>query len=107
MAKFGELISERRRALGLSQKELAAKVTKENGSAISPQYLNDLERDRRGAPSDQLIEAFARELGLDKDALYYSAGEVSPDLRGLNPENEQVRQAIAAFRRTLEQKDGR
>lgn len=92
--------------MGLSQKELAAKVRKEDRSAISPQYLNDLEHDRRGAPSDQLIDEFAEVLGIDKDALYYSAGEVSPDLRGLNPENENVRQAIAAFRRTLEQRDG-
>jgi transcriptional regulator with XRE-family HTH domain len=106
MAKFGELISDRRRGMGLSQKELAERVKKEDGSPISPQYLNDLEHDRRGAPSEYLIDEFARVLGIEKDALYYSAGEVSPDLRGLNPENESVRQAIAAFRRTLEQKDG-
>ncbi len=92
--------------MGLSQKELAAKVRKEDRSAISPQYLNDLEHDRRGAPSDQLIDEFAEVLGIDKDALYYSAGEVSPDLRGLNPENENVRNAIAAFRRNLEKENG-
>lgn len=107
MATFGELISERRKALGLSQKELAAKVLKEDGGPISPQYLNDLERDRRGAPSDYLIEEFARVLELDKDALYYSAGEVSPDLRGLNPETEVVKRAIAAFRKTLEKGDAK
>ncbi|MDQ2987268.1 MAG: helix-turn-helix domain-containing protein [Armatimonadota bacterium] len=106
MATFGALISERRKAMGLSQKELAAKVRKEDRSAISPQYLNDLEHDRRGAPSDQLIDEFAEVLGIDKDALYYSAGEVSPDLRGLNPENENVRNAIAAFRRNLEKENG-
>lgn len=102
MATFGGMISERRKELGLSQKELAAKVLKEDGAPISPQYLNDIERDRRGAPSDYLIAEFARVLNLDKDALFYSAGEVSPDLRGLNPEEEVVKQAIAAFRRTLE-----
>ena len=42
MATFGELISEGRKKKGLSQKELAAKVLKEDGSAISPQYLNDI-----------------------------------------------------------------
>jgi len=105
MATFGELISDRRRALGLSQKELAAKIRKEDGSTISPQYLNDLERDRRGAPSDYLIGQFARILTMEGDELYYSAGEVSPDLRGLDPKTESVRKAIAAFRRSLENHD--
>lgn len=107
MATFGELISERRRAKGLSQKEVAALVKKEDGTPISPQYLNDLEHDRRGAPSDHLIVEFARVLDIDKDSLYYSAGEVSPDLRGHDPEAEPVKQAIAAFRRILENSDGK
>ena len=106
MATFGELISEKRKALGLSQKELAAKIKKEDGTTISPQYLNDLEHDRRGAPSDQLITEFAAVLKMSIDALYYSAGEVSPDLRGLDPESEGVKRAIAAFRKNLEKEDG-
>lgn len=105
MATFGELISGRRRELGWSQKELTEKIVKEDGKPISPQYLNDLERDRRGAPSDQLIEAFATVLGLDKDLLFYSAGEVAPDLRGLA--SDQVQEAIVAFRKKLEGSDGK
>lgn len=105
MASFGELISEKRRELGWSQRELAERVLKEDGKPISPQYLNDLERDRRGAPSDQLIETFATVLQLDKDLLFYSAGEVAPDLRGLGP--AQVKEAIVAFRQNLEKSDGK
>lgn len=105
MATFGEQISEGRKKKGWSQKELAAKVLKEDGTAISPQYLNDIERDRRGAPSDQLILAFAEVLGLEKDLLFYSAGEVSPDLR--DRDSEQVKAAILAFRQTLEKSDGK
>lgn len=106
MATFGNLISEARKAKSLSQKELALQIMKEDGSAISPQYLNDLEHDRRGAPSEQLINEFALVLEIDRDLLYYSAGEVSPDLRGLDPAEGHVQEAIAAFRRTLEKGDG-
>ena len=55
MKTFGTLISEARRAKGLSQKDLAAKVKKEDGQAISAQYLNDIEHDRRNPPSELLI----------------------------------------------------
>lgn len=99
MANFGQLISTKRKELGWTQKELAEKL------GISPQYLNDLERNRRDAPSDQLIVAFGEALELDKDLLFYSAGEISPELR--EHENlEVVQQAIAAFRKTLEDKGG-
>ena len=50
MKTFGTIISEARRAAGLSQKELAAKVKKEDGQPISAQYLNDIEHDRRNPP---------------------------------------------------------
>lgn len=39
---LGDRIDERRRALGLSQKELAAR------SGLSPQYINMLIHDKRG-----------------------------------------------------------
>ncbi|MCB1783974.1 MAG: helix-turn-helix transcriptional regulator [Alphaproteobacteria bacterium] len=44
---FGGLISETRKGKGISQKELAAKILKEDGEAIAPQYLNDIEHGRR------------------------------------------------------------
>jgi ribosome-binding protein aMBF1 (putative translation factor) len=49
MKTFGTIISEARRAAGLSEKELAAKVKKEDGQPISAQYLN-IEHDRRNPP---------------------------------------------------------
>lgn len=106
MATFGELISEARKAKGWSQKELALNILKEDDKPISPQYLNDLERDRRGAPSDHLIREFARVLDLNTDALYFSAGEFSPDIRELDPDPATLIKAIAAFRRTVEKGDG-
>ena len=85
--------------MGKSQKELAALVLKEDGTPISPQYLNDLERDRRAAPGDHLIGQFAGVLHINLDILYNTAGELPPDLRGL--EEEAAERAFAAFRRTL------
>ena len=78
MPTFGEIISEKRKKTGLSQKELAALVTKEDGKPISPQYLNDIERDRRNPPSEHLIEQFARVLSIALETLYYCAGELPP-----------------------------
>lgn len=106
MASFGELISARRKELGWSQKELSEKVLKEDGKPISPQYLNDLERNRRDAPSDHLIQAFASILTIDVNLLFYSAGEFAPELRD-RTDLDRVGRAIAAFRRTLEDSDGK
>lgn len=101
MPNFSQLISEKRKALGLSQKEVATRVLKEDASAISPQYLNDLEHDRRGAPSDHLIKELARVLEIDEDVLFYAAGELSPDLRQIDRDEKTVGEAIRAFRRKL------
>ena len=75
---------------------------KEDGSPISPQYLNDIERDRRNPPSEYLIGEFAQALRLDAEVLHYAAGQMPPELRdGYRPED--VKRAFAAFRKALEQ----
>ena len=96
---FGKTISEARKRAGLSQRELAALVTKEDGRPISPQYLNDIERDRRNPPSDHLIEQFAELVGVPRDVLYHQAGEVPKDLRETDADEERVVEAWTAFRR--------
>lgn len=98
---FGQTISEARKQANLSQRQLAALVTKEDGHSISPQYLNDIERDRRNAPSDHLIEQFAEVLGISEYVLYHQAGEVPRDLRDADADDERVVEAWTAFRRTL------
>jgi ribosome-binding protein aMBF1 (putative translation factor) len=50
MKTVGTIISEARRAAGMSQKDLAAKMKKEDGQPISAQYLND-NRARPAQPS--------------------------------------------------------
>ena len=98
---FGEVIATARKELGISQRELAMKVLKEDDTPISPQYLNDMERDRRNPPGDHLLEQFSRELTLDKDYLYFLVGKFPSDVRSGNTSPKKVKEALKAFRRTL------
>jgi len=94
----GQYIAEARKKLSMSQKELAAKVLHENGDAISPQYLNDIERDRRVLTSDHLIKQFAKVLKIETDYLHYLAGRFPEEVRSRNLSERQVTQAFRAFR---------
>ncbi len=101
---FGEIISEARKRRGMSQKELAARLKKEDGSHISPQYLNDLEHDRRHPPSEHLLKQIATNLDLSFEYLLYLAGEFPMDLRNLRSSPEDFEKAISAFRKALKGK---
>lgn len=102
MKTFGEVISEARRAKGLSQKEIASKIIKEDGQPISPQYLNDVEHDRRNPPSEYLIVQIAELLDLDKDVLCLVAGTIPQDLKKIAASDpEKVEQAFKAFRKNV------
>jgi transcriptional regulator with XRE-family HTH domain len=100
---FGQIITEARRKLGISQKELADRIKKENGESISPQYLNDIERDRRNPPAEHLINQLSKELKLSKDYLLLAAGtlpkEIKEKLSDTDP--DAVDQAFRAFRRQI------
>lgn len=102
MATFGEVLSEARRAKGISQKELAALVKKEDGQAISPQYLNDIEHGRRNPPSEFLISQLAHVLDVSKDVLCLAAGTVPIDLQKLVANQpKKVEAAFKAFRKAV------
>jgi transcriptional regulator with XRE-family HTH domain len=103
---FGQSISEARKRKNLSQRHLAARVTKEDGQPISPQYLNDFERDRRVPSSYHLIDQLAEVLGISEYVLYYRAGGVPKDLRDKEADDETVVEAWTAFRRTLRREGG-
>ena len=98
---FGQYISKRRKELELSQKELAEKILKEDGSHISPQYLNDLERDRRNPPGEHLLHQFSVILGIDEDFLSYLTDGLPPGVRKLSDDPQRVADALRAFRKTL------
>lgn len=98
---FGGFIAKKRKELGLSQKELAERLFKEDGKNISPQYLNDIERDRRQPRVDFLIEQLARALNVEEEVLYYLAGEYPVNTRRRADDPETIVKAFRAFRRTL------
>ncbi|MCL5962727.1 MAG: helix-turn-helix domain-containing protein [Chloroflexi bacterium] len=100
---FGRYITDERKKAGLSQKDLAALIQKEDGTAISPQYLNDIEHDRRGPPPSYIIDQLATALKVPREYLYFLAGQLPADLResGNATEPEKVREAFRAFRREL------
>jgi transcriptional regulator with XRE-family HTH domain len=99
---FGQAISKARKALDLSQKELAARVMKEEGGgSISPQYLNDIEHDRRSPSSGHLIRQFSGILNIPEDYLFALAGRLPDDVRLEAANPDKVVEAFANFRRTL------
>ena len=98
---FGQTIAKTRKARGVSQRELALQIVKEDGMPISPQYLNDIERDRRNPPGDHLLKQFAKSLDLDDDYLYFLAGKFPADMRSAPRNPKQVAEAFKAFRRTM------
>jgi transcriptional regulator with XRE-family HTH domain len=100
---FGQILAEARKKLGLSQKELAERIKKEDGEPISPQYLNDIERDRRNPPSEFLITQFAKELKLSKDYVLLAAGTVSTEFKKKLSDSDplEVEKAFQAFRKQI------
>lgn len=98
---LGGVIARARKGLELSQKELAQSIKVEDGNsvrAISPQYLNDIERDRRVPSSSQLIEQFASVLKLDKDYLSFLAGRWPDSMRESIKSAEDFSKRMVAFR---------
>ena len=59
MKNLGQFMRERRKALGLRGREVAAAVRKADGTPISIPYLVDLEYGRR-KPSDPVLQQFAK-----------------------------------------------
>lgn len=101
---FGQAISKARKALGLGQKELAARVMKEDETgALSPQYLNDIEHDRRSPSSGHLIRQFSVLLKIPEDYLFALARRLPDDLRTETSDPERVVAAFKSFRRTLKE----
>lgn len=100
MENFGRIVLEQRKKLQISQKDLAALIRKEDGSSISPQYLNDIERGRRNPPPEYIIKQLAEKLNLTEDYLFYLAGKLPDDIEG-DFSSERVEAAMKLFRRTL------
>lgn len=99
---LGQTIADARKGMKFSQKELAAKIKREDEAdgSITPQYLNDIEHDRR-VPSSFLIGQFSAVLKIDDDYMHFLAGRVPDDLRRLSVDHKQFASSMVAFRRSL------
>ena len=64
MKTFGQVITEARKKAGLTQKEVAERLRREDGLKVLPPYLNDLEHDRRYPPENVVIDQLAKILGV-------------------------------------------
>jgi transcriptional regulator with XRE-family HTH domain len=74
---FAVALKSLREGKRLSLRQLASKIKKGDGSAISPSYLHDIENKNR-VPSAQIIEQIAKELSYDVDKLLVLAERISP-----------------------------
>jgi len=103
-SSFGRAIASARRYRELSQKDLASKILKEDGQPITPQYLNDIEHDRRSPSSDHMIRQFIKVLDIKEEGALYGLSGVLPEqdqklVRRATP--EKVDAAYVAFRKVL------
>jgi transcriptional regulator with XRE-family HTH domain len=93
MRTFGGFIRQGRKAIGLTQREFAARILFEDGHAISLPYLNHLEHNLRKPPRAHMFEQFAEALGVKCEVLFFwSAGyrttfksSTLPMIRSLRP----------------------
>jgi transcriptional regulator with XRE-family HTH domain len=94
------LLAERRKELGISQKEMAARIKNRDGKPITSAYLNYLEHNR-GKPPDYLVDHFAEILRISRDVLYFWTRRMPPDIEPGEASPEKVTAAYRAFRREL------
>lgn len=101
--KFGDFIRERRVFLKLSLRQIAEKIKKEDGDVLSPQYLNDIEHNRRNPPSEYIIEQLAHILGVDKNYLLALKGEL-PTVKNYISEKPETGDVVGRLFRKAKEK---
>ncbi|MBZ5694385.1 MAG: helix-turn-helix transcriptional regulator [Acidobacteriia bacterium] len=95
---LGQTIREARVAAGMTQRELAAKIKKQDGQPITPQYLNDIEFDRR-TPTEFISDQIAKVLGLHAGHLVMMAGSLPAGIVREGISEEKAKEALKAFRK--------
>lgn len=103
--EFGSMVRQKRKELGLTQQQVAARIQTEEGvRPITQAYLAEIEIGHHPRPRPHLIEEFARALSIDRYVLYLAARttppEVAEQLARLTPEER--RAAWGAFMKAIE-----
>jgi len=105
MKTLGEFITERRKELSLSQKELAALIKNRDGQPLSMPYLSYLENGR-GEPPEYLLDQFAKVLRVRREVLYFWTRRMPPEVATGEATPQHVTAAYRAFRRELKGRGG-
>src|ERR1700676_5694028 len=100
MKTFGQVLRETRKKAGITQRELSAKLKREDGRPVYPPYLNAVEHDHRYPPEDHLIEQLAKMLGISADVLYFHANRQPADVK-TEADQARVEAAYRALRKVL------
>jgi transcriptional regulator with XRE-family HTH domain len=100
--RLGDIIKQARQTQRLTLRCLADQVTKEDGTHISPQYLNDIELHHR-FPTPRVLRDLARVLSLDYDTLLASAGAADVVVREYLEAYPQHAEAIIKLFRMAQQ----
>jgi hypothetical protein len=82
---------------------LADQVTKEDGTPISPQYLNDIELHHR-VPTPHVLRELARVLALDADTLLATAGAADVVVREYVAAHPEHAEAVIRLFRAAQQR---
>jgi transcriptional regulator with XRE-family HTH domain len=101
MKSFGQVVREARKKAGFTQRELAARLKREDGRPVDPPYLNAVEHDHRYPPEDYLIEQMAKIVGISADVLYFHANRQPPDVKTEGMDQERLEVAYRAFRKAM------
>ena len=75
---LGQVIAQARKAKGLTLREAAALIHKEDENSITHQYLSELENDRR-LPSDKVAEELVKVLGISRNYIYLLMRRIPSD----------------------------
>lgn len=99
MRSFGKIVSSHRKKTGVSQRELARRVS------IAASYLNEIENGQRGVPSLKIIQNLARHLKVPIESFYDVAAcenlQLPPDIASLvrsHPETLDLLRTIQRYR---------
>jgi transcriptional regulator with XRE-family HTH domain len=100
--QLGDVINQARRARRWSLRQLAAQVHKEDRTPISPQYLNDIELNRR-IPAPHVLRELAHLLALDEDHMLMLAGGGEAVVREYFETHREREEAVVELFRTAKQ----
>ena len=93
---FGSYIRKIRIQNSIGQRELAKKIS------IAPSYLNDMEKDKRAAPKNELIKKLSNILKVDLKKLYDLAGNskktIAPDIEEYIKSNPNITSLLRAVK---------